>query len=45
MRIRLFASGSPALDGVILTVMGIYFGFVRPALLPEDARKFMKALH
>ena len=38
MRIRLFASGSLALGGLILMGMGIYFGFLRPPLLPEDAR-------
>ena len=34
----LFASGSLALGGLILMAMGIYFGFLRPPLLPEDAR-------
>jgi hypothetical protein len=38
MRIRLFASGSLALGGLILMGMGIYFGFLRPSLLPEDLR-------
>jgi hypothetical protein len=38
MRIRLVASGSLALGGLILMVMGVYFGFLRPPLLPEDAR-------
>ena len=38
MRIRLFASGSLALGGLILMGMGIYFGFLRPSLLPEDSR-------
>jgi hypothetical protein len=38
MRIRLFASGSLALGGLILMGMGIYFGFLRPSLLPEDPR-------
>ena len=37
-RIRLFASGSLAVGGVILMGMGVYFGFLRPSLLPEDAR-------
>lgn len=35
---RLFASGSLALGGLILMGMGTYFGFLRPALLPEDTR-------
>ncbi len=36
--VRLFASGSLAVGGLILMGMGIYFGFLRPSLLPEDAR-------
>ena len=36
MKIQLFASGSLALGGVILMGMGLYFGFLRPPLLPED---------
>lgn len=36
--IRLFASGSLAAGGLILMAMGLYFGFLRPSLLPEDAR-------
>ena len=42
MKIQLFASGSLALGGLILMGMGIYFGFLRPPLLPEDLR-FMGA--
>lgn len=38
MRTRLFASGSLAVGGVILIATGLYFGFLRPSLLPEDAR-------
>jgi hypothetical protein len=38
MKIQLFASGSLALGGVILMGMGLYFGFLRPPLLPEDLR-------
>ncbi len=36
--VRLFASRSLAVGGIILMGMGFYFGFLRPALLPEDAR-------
>ena len=36
------ASASLALGGVILMGMGLYFGFMRPPLLPEDTR-FMGA--
>jgi hypothetical protein len=36
--IRLIASGSLAAGGLILMAMGLYFGFLRPSLLPEDAR-------
>lgn len=32
------AAGSLALGGVIIFGMGLYFMFLRPALLPEDAR-------
>ena len=35
---QLMASATLALGGVILMGMGIYFGFVRPPLLPEDLR-------
>ena len=38
MKIQPLASGSLALGGLILMGMGIYFGFLRPPLLPEDAR-------
>jgi hypothetical protein len=38
MKTQLFASGSLALGGVILMGMGLYFGFLRPPLLPEDLR-------
>lgn len=38
MKIQLFASVSLALGGVILMGMGLYFGFLRPPLLPEDLR-------
>lgn len=40
--LRLCATGALALGGVILIGMGLYFVFLRPALLPEDAR-FMGA--
>ena len=36
--IRPIASGSLAAGGLILMAMGLYFGFLRPPLLPEDAR-------
>lgn len=36
MKTQLFASGSLALGGVILMGVGLYFGFLRPPLLPED---------
>ena len=42
MKIQPLASGSLALGGVILMAMGIYFGFLRPPLLPEDL-KYMGA--
>ena len=35
-KIPQFASGSLALGGLVLMVMGIYFGFLGPPLLPED---------
>lgn len=38
MKTQLFASVSLALGGLILIVMGLYFGFLRPPLLPEDLR-------
>ena len=38
MKIQLLASGSLALGGLILMGMGLYFGFLRPPLLPEDLR-------
>lgn len=42
--IRLFASGSLAVGGMILMGMDIYFGFLRQALLPEDARSIGESL-
>lgn len=36
-RLRLLASGALASGGAILMGMGVYFVFMRPALLPEDA--------
>lgn len=41
-RLRLYATVALALGGLILTGTGLYFVFLRPALLPEDAR-FMGA--
>ena len=38
MKRAVFASASLALGGVILTGMGLYFGFLRPPLLAEDTR-------
>ena len=38
MRIRLFATGSLVVGGLILIGLGLYFAFLRPSLLPEDAR-------
>ena len=36
--LRSSATGALALGGLILMGMGLYFVFMRPALLPEDAR-------
>ena len=38
MTLRTLATGALALGGMILIGMGLYFVFLRPALLPEDAR-------
>ncbi len=38
MKIQRIASAMLALGGVILMGMGLYFGFLRPPLLPEDLR-------
>ena len=38
MRLRLIASGSLGCGGLILMGMGAYFVFLRPPILPEDAR-------
>ena len=38
MTLRTLATGALALGGLILIGMGLYFVFMRPALLPEDAR-------
>ena len=38
MKIKPLASGSLALGGLILMGTGIYFGFLRPPLLPEDLK-------
>ena len=38
MRAVRVASGSLGLGGLIVMAMGIYFAFLRPALLPEDLR-------
>ena len=35
---RSLAAGALAVGGLILIGMGLYFVFMRPALLPEDAR-------
>ena len=37
MKLRIIASGSLATGGLLLIGIGIYFAFLRPALLPEDA--------
>ena len=42
MRLRPYSSTALATGGAILAALGLYFAFVRPALLPEDAR-FMGA--
>lgn len=42
MKTQRIASASLALGGVILMGMGLYFGFLRPPLLPEDL-KYMGA--
>ena len=38
MKAKRVASGSLGLGGLIVMAMGIYFAFLRPALLPEDLR-------
>ena len=38
MKRAVFASASLALGGMILMGIGLYFGFLRPPLLPEDTR-------
>ena len=38
MKTQFMASATLALGGVILIGMGLYFGFLRPPLLPEDLR-------
>ena len=38
MKTQRTASAALALGGVILMGMGLYFGFLRPPLLPEDLR-------
>ena len=38
MRAVRVASGSLGVGGLIVMAMGIYFAFLRPALLPEDLR-------
>ncbi len=38
MRALRVASGSLGVGGLIVMAMGIYFAFLRPALLPEDLR-------
>lgn len=42
MQLRPWSSTALATGGAILMTLGLYFAFVRPALLPEDAR-FMGA--
>ncbi len=37
-KIEFFASGALGLGGLILMIMGAYFAFLRPPLLPEDLR-------
>lgn len=36
--VRLFASGSLVVGGLILMAVAFYFGFLQPLLLPEDAK-------
>lgn len=38
MRMQVFAAGILAMGGLVLIGMGLYFGFLRPPLLPEDLR-------
>ena len=38
MRIRPYSVSALALGGAILMALGLYFAFLRPPLLPEDAR-------
>ncbi|WP_292071346.1 hypothetical protein [Brevundimonas sp. UBA7534] len=38
VRLRSLAAGALAVGGLILIGMGLWFVFLRPALLPEDAR-------
>ena len=44
MNMQLMASATLALGGVILMGMGLYFGFLRPPLLPEDLRYMSASL-
>lgn len=38
MKLRPYSATVLALGGVILMGLGLYFGFLRPSLLPEDPR-------
>ena len=38
MKLRPYSSSVLALGGIILMGLGVYFIFIRPSLLPEDAR-------
>lgn len=38
MRFRPYSATALALGGTILMVLGLYFAFLRPPLLPEDSR-------
>ena len=41
MNLKPYSTSMLALGGILLAAMGIYFVFIRPALLPEDLR-YMK---
>lgn len=38
MKLKPYSSSSLALGGFLFMAMGVYFVFLRPALLPEDLR-------
>ena len=44
MRLRPYSATALALGGTILMVLGLYFAFLRPPLLPEDLRSMGTSL-